>query len=338
MILGILSDLHLGYSHGTKTLPDGTNVRESDVYNSAHRAVRNLLNAGVSAICDLGDLAHVPHPKKRAIRHLISLINEAGVDWYSCGGNHTAQRTSSDSHLYELLVDQCPRFYGAFTGPQFFEDIGAYLIPYDTSENIERALEAVPQGATFIGGHWTFDDADWPGEHVPSAAMPDLPVLLGHWHKRVIKNRPVYIGATDRFAWGEAYNPCGAAIFDTETGQLEFIDHQVRRWVDITVTPDDYLEGFHYENIEDCIARVNVVATPAQYHSLNLLHIKKKMEPSMEYQIRRIGSEAAPVQSPISPGSLSVVDVYRQRIKKLKVPHGVSKKDVERIGLLALEG
>ena len=333
MRIGILSDMHLGYSHGTKALADGTNIREHDVYTSAYRGLRNLLDAGAECIVDLGDIAHVPHPKKRALITLISLINGAGVNWYSAGGNHTAQRTTSDSHLYELLVDQCPNFHGAFDGPQYFEDIGAYLVPYDTSENVVRGLEAMPDEAQWVGGHWACEDADWPGEHVPLSALPDRLTLLGHWHKRS-GSGPIYVGATDRFAWGEAYNPCGVAIL--EDGKLEFIDHQVRRWVDITVTPDDYLEDSHYENIEDCIVRVNVAASPDQYHAINLLFIRKKLAPSLEYQIRRHGYEAPESSATPITGTISVVDGFRNRIASAKIPKGVKREDVERIGVTAL--
>lgn len=340
MRIGILSDLHLGYSHGNRVHPDGTNVREQDIYDAAYRGVRNLLDAGVDAICDLGDIAHVPHPKKRAIVNLISLINGAEVDWFSCGGNHTAQRTSSDLHLYDLLVDQCPRFHGAFDGPKYFEQIGAYLIPYDTAGNLGRALEDTPDEAIFVGGHWTFDDADWPGEHVPSVWGVRKPTLLGHWHKRSgswENQKHIYVGATERFAWGEAYNPCGVAIFDTDTRRLDFIDHPVREWLDVTVTPDDYLEDFHYETVENCIVRVNVVATPPQYHSLQLLRIKQKVESSLEYQVRRIGPASTTDEESQRTSSLSIIDGFRDRVAKLKLPKGVTREEVERIGLDALD-
>lgn len=340
MRIGVLSDPHLGYSHGTRTLSDGTNVRESDVYNAAYRAVRNLLNAGVDAICDLGDLAHVAHPKKRAIIHLIHLINEADIDWFSCGGNHTAQRTSSDAHLYDLLVDQCPRFHGAFTGPQYFDQIGAYFIPYDTSENIQRALESVPPDAVWIGGHWSCEDADWPGEHVPLSVLPTgIHTLLGHWHTRSKKDRnPIYVGATERFAWGEARNPCGAAVYDTDTGLIEFINHSARQWVDISVTPDNYLEDDYYESVENSIVRVNVVASPEQYHSLHLLQLKQKLAASMEYQVRRVSPDhTAETQKTITKG-FSIIESYRERIKQAKIPRGIKRRDVERIGVEALEG
>lgn len=339
MLIGILSDLHLGYSHGNRVLPNGTNVREQDVYDAAYRAVRNLLDAGVDAIVDLGDIAHVPHPKKRAILNLISLINSADVDWYSCGGNHTAQRTSSDLHLYDLLIDQCPRFHGAFDGPRYFDKIGAYLIPYDSPDNLARALDATPAEAVFIGGHWTFEDADWPGEHVPLAHRVAKPTLLGHWHKRTgtwDNQKHIYVGATERFAWGEAYNPCGVAVFDTDKRRLDFINHPVREWVDIKVTPDDYLEDTHYENVADHIVRVNVMATPEQYHAIQLLRIKQKMEPSLEYQIRRVGLSSTAVQEN-GTISLSIIDGFRERVARAKMPAGVARAEVERIGLDALD-
>jgi len=338
MRLGFLSDIHFGYTHGNKAYPDGTNVREQDVYDAAFKGLRNLQAANVEAIVDLGDLAHTPHPKKRSIIRLITLINSAGMDWFSAGGNHTSQRTNSDSHLYELLIDQCPRFSGAFDSGVYFEGIGGYLIPYGSREDIEKSLEAIPTDARFIGGHWACDDADWPGEHIPSDQLHGVRTFLGHWHKRGnAGGNPTYVGATERFAWGEAYNPTGVAVFDTDTGQLEFIDHEVREWVDITVTPDNYLEDSNYEQVEGAIVRVNVEATADQFSALQLLRVKKKLEPSLEYQIRRVGSEATQIEA-AGPGSLSLVDGFRERIARAKMPAGIRRAEVEDIGLQALTG
>src|SRR3712207_3645967 len=120
--------MHLGYHRGTKVNKSGVNVREQDVIDAAFAGVRNLLDAGVSAIVDLGDMAHVPAPKKRAVLALIELVSSSGIPWYSANGNHTLQRSSSDIHLYNVLATQCPSFKG-YTKPTYVPEIGAALIP-----------------------------------------------------------------------------------------------------------------------------------------------------------------------------------------------------------------
>lgn len=346
MLLGILSDLHLGYTRGHKTLPNGTNVRENDVYEAASKAVYNLLLEGVDSIVDLGDIAHTPSPRKRTLLKLIDLINDADIDWYSVNGNHTLQRTSSDTHLYDFINWACPRFHGAYAGPLFVPRIGAYLIPYDAPERVAEALAAVPSEARLVAGHWACDDADWPGEHIDRTLLPkNIPTFLGHWHTRHLNNQkgyhnpfrdPIYVGATERFAWGEATNPTGVATYDTETKALRFINHKVRPWVDIVATPEDYLEDGHYEQTEDAIVRVRITATPEQYHSLDLVSVRKKLASALEFQILRAGSEEVNYSTDRSTTDFSIEDNWRDQVKRARIPKGLKREDVERVGLEAL--
>jgi DNA repair exonuclease SbcCD nuclease subunit len=348
MLLGLVSDLHLGYTRGHKTMPNGCNVREYDVYKAARQAISNLVDAGVDAILDLGDIANVPNPKKRALINLIDLINSTGLDWYSCNGNHTLQRTASDAHLYDLLKTQCPRFHGVYAGPAYIPAIGAYLVPYDVSRRVEDALRVIPTEATLIGGHWACDDADWPGEHVDRKHIPDnIPVFLGHWHTRSIRGvseigfagrirNPIYIGATERFAWGEAENPTGVATYDTERQVLTFIDHPTRPWVDVRVTPDNYLEDRHYENVQGAITRVHITASPEQYNSLDLVSVRKKLASSMEFQVLRSGLIKTNASTERRASSFSISDQWRDQLKRARMPKGIKREDVERVGLEVL--
>jgi DNA repair exonuclease SbcCD nuclease subunit len=333
--IGLITDIHAGYTRGNRINKQGVNVREADIYNAAAKGVENLIYARVDAVVDLGDMAHVPAPKKRAIKFLIELIKSAGVPWYSANGNHTLQRTSSDLHLYDILSEYAPNFRG-FTKSEYNSDLRAMFIPYGTSDEIRRGLSRVPESASFIAGHWAANDVPFPGDHVRVDDLPEIPTFLGHYHTR--KNpagHPTYIGATERLAWGEANNPTGVAVWDTETKTLEFIDHDARQWVDIVVTPEDYLEDRHYEQVEDAIVRVTAQATAEEYLSLDLVSIKKKLAPAIEYQIRRHATKSEAVTA-ATTASLSLGAGWHEHIRQVKLPKGVQRKEVERIGIEAL--
>lgn len=349
MRIGLLSDLHLGYTRGHKALSNGCNIRENDVYLAARAGVENLLNANVDAILDLGDIANVPNPKKRALIELINLINSTGLDWYSVNGNHTLQRTQSDAHLYEFLKQQCPRFVGVYAGPTLIPALGGYLIPYDAAIRVQEALVTIPHDIQFVAGHWACDDANWPGEHINRDLLPDLiPTFLGHWHTRSLRDHqeyilseylrtPIYIGSTERFAWGEAKNPTGVSIYDTDNRVLTFIDHTARSWVDIWVNPEDYLENKHYEQIEDAIVRVHITASPEQYHTLDLVSLRKKLVSSLEFQVLRAGAIENHALTERSAASISIGEHWRISIEHAKMPRGIKRADVERVGLEALD-
>lgn len=332
--IGFISDMHLGYSRGKKVNAEGVNQREADVYEAAWNAVINLREAEVDVIIDLGDMAHVPNPKKRAILYLISLVRMAGVPYFSANGNHTLQRSSSDLHLYDVISAYAPNFRG-ITSPRYITDLRCLFIPYGTSDEITAALSDRHPDTDIIAGHWACDDVPFPGDHVRVDDLPEIPVFLGHYHTRNLINKPtpVYIGSTERFAWGEWKNPTGVAVYDTEDRMLEFINHETRRWHDIVVNPDTYL-GDYYDEIEGDILRVSIEATPDEYASLDLVALRKRLAPALEYQIRRIGEKRTPETTVAT--SLSLIEGWESHIKSAKLPKGASRKEVKKIGEAAL--
>lgn len=342
MRLGFISDIHAGYHRGTKVDPiTEINIREQDVYLAAEEGIRALVEVGVDAIVDLGDMAHTPSPKKRAVRELIRLVQWAGVPYYSANGNHTLQRTASDIHLYDIISEYAPNFRG-FKSPAYEADLRGLFIPYGTSDEVRDALRIVSRHSVeFIAGHWACDDVPFPGDHINVSDLPrGIPTFLGHYHTRKMPKvyyfqEPIYIGAIERFAWGEAQNPTGVLIWDTEEKTLEFIDHETRRWVDIVVNPDTYLEDKYYEKVEDAIVRVTVEASAEEYASMDVVALRKKVSPSLEYQVRRHSNALQIESSPVTRG-LSVHGAWHEHIKKARLPKGVSRKEVARIGTEAL--
>jgi DNA repair exonuclease SbcCD nuclease subunit len=315
-----MSDVHAGYTRGTRE-SEGVNVRETDVLAAASLAIGNLIEAGVEAIVDLGDLFHVPAPKKRAILHMVRAINDSGLPFYSVNGNHTLVRTRSDIHIYDVLSEFCPKFKG-FTEPTFLADssplamAGALFIPYGT-ENEALQDELLMQEAGFIAGHFACDDVPFPGEHVAVQDLPNLPVFLGHYHTRGGN----YIGATERFAWGEATNPTGVAVYDTDTQMIQFIDHATRPWVDITATAEEILDVLRgrMEELEGSIVRSNVTATPEEYHGLDIKAIREATKGALEFQIRRVGATETFTTDNADTTSYSLIEAWQDHVRKAKL-------------------
>lgn len=332
--VGLVADIHAGYVRGTRDNAYGVNVREQDVLDAATKAVHNLMDAGVEAIVDLGDLFHVPAPKKRALLHMVHLINESKVHWFSANGNHTLQRTKSDLHVYDVLGSLCKKFHGAVQ-PSIEPITGAYLIPYGTEV---EALQNVPSDAKFIAGHFACDDVPWPGEHVSVKDLPYKPTFLGHYHTRTYQpgqKPPIYIGATERFAWGEWQNPTGAMIYETDTGFIDFIDHETREWIDVTTNVERLLDTLRGRDLEGKIVRVSVEATPPEYHGLDIKSIRDIARGALEFQIRRAGSkETFTPQEHTDTQTYSLLDAWRQHTERLK-PVAV-RKEVRAIGERAL--
>ena len=319
MRIGLITDMHLGYSRGNREDAFGVNQREQDIIGSAWAGVSNLHKAGVEAIVDLGDMAHTPHPKKRALMALINMINQSDTPWYSANGNHTLQRTKSDIHLYDVLESLCPNFHG-YTAPAFIRDLGFYLIPYGTEA---EALGNLPLDTRFIGGHFACDDVPFPGEHVSVTDLPSgIPTFLGHYHTRKVGtlwDSPVYIGATDRLAWGEAKNPTGVAILDKDSMAIEFIDHPAREWLDLQTTAEGVMDAIR-PDLTGKIVRLTVQATGPEYHSLDIKAIREIARPALEFSIRREGTaEAFSVADHADTQTYSLMEAWEQHAKNRKL-------------------
>lgn len=334
MKIGLLADLHLGYSHGTKTNKDGVNQREQDVIDAAMKAVDILIENKVDAIVDAGDLAHVPAPKKRALMTLFSMMERASpIKFYSVNGNHTLVRTNSDVHLYDVLRDRCENFRG-YTKPTYVEEIRGYFVPYSTnSEEIREWLSSTPEEAAFVVGHWACDDVPFPGEHILTEELPNIPVFLGHYHTRKV-GQPTYIGATERFAWGEWQNPTGVAIFEPPGFQdLEFIPIPTREWVDIRRTDKDYLD---IPDVKDKITRVSITCSIQEYQQLDMVKLRKKLDGALEYQVRRMEPDSETEEEIPTILTASLYDSWKEHLSKKRMPVGISRREVEEVGSRAI--
>lgn len=345
MKIGLIADIHAGYVRGTRDNAKGVNVREQDVLDAASSAVTSLMNVGVDAIVDLGDMFHVPAPKKRALLHMMHLIKNTGIPWYSANGNHTLQRTKSDLHVYDVLHDLCPKFHG-YTKPTVVGEISAYLIPYGTEV---EALEHIPEDIRFLAGHFACDDVPFPGEHVSVKDLPDLPTFLGHYHTRTINLKtlkgskikanvgwegPVYIGSTERFAWGEANNPTGVAIY--ENNSLTFIEHRTREWEDVTTDVERVFDELRGRDLEGKIVRVSVEATVPEYHGLDIKSVRDAARSALEFQIRRVGAGEALVVDHADTQTYSLLDAWQQHTASLRPAE--MRKAVQGLGSKALAG
>lgn len=286
MRVGIVSDLHQGYSHGSRVIADGpmagTNAREADFISAAWDAITNLKAQNVELIIDGGDMAHVPAPKKRAIQALIDLIRYAEVPFYSADGNHTSLKGSSDIHLYDILSSETPNFFGAISAQVFdHEGYKIGLVPHSytpevTIERVQGILDASPD---ILVGHWAASDIQYDSAQVPLEYLPaSIPVFLGHYHRHVEQRSPLpnYIGSTERTAWDQWDYPTGATLFDTKTGKIEHILHKTRPFVNLEATGEDYLEALDREDLEDAVVRLTVTTDRHTYGTLRLAEAKRK--------------------------------------------------------------
>ena len=340
MKIGLISDIHFGFHHGSRVNEQGVNVREQDFIDAGNAALSNLVSRGVDVIVDGGDMAHVPAPKKRAISALIDHVR--GVDplrYLSADGNHTALKSTSDVHLYHILNQECPNFVGAVGGPVLTEE-GIALIPHDYDpEVVKRRIEIVMQeDPIMLVGHFAANPAyDRAGSLDPAFLPTDIPVWLGHYHRHVESERGNinYIGSTERTAWDQWEFPTGATIFDTATGEVEYVEHDARRHVNLLADTSNYLDVFENEDLNDAIVRLTITATPEEWNALDTRRTTRLAAAggALEFTQRRAKDKNKEEPELAATDSESIVDGWKKHVSSSDTTF---REEVEKRGIEVL--
>ena len=85
-------------------------------------------------------------------------------------------------------------------------------------------------------------------------------VCSGHYHHRSRTDNIQYLGAAMEYTWSDYEDPRGFAIFDTDTGKLEFIDSPINifektLYDDVAISGNELL-SINFEQFKDKIVKV----------------------------------------------------------------------------------
>lgn len=343
MRVGLISDIHFGYHVGNKVSERGINVREQDFIDAGSAALNNLANAGVDVIVDGGDMAHVPAPKKRAIAALIEHVRSVDhLRYLSADGNHTSLKSTRDIHLYDILAQECPNFVGARTATVTEEGIALIPHSYDPEDVIRWIDEAMKQDPIMLVGHFAasnveFDRTRVDMEHIPT----DIPVWLGHMHRHMEYDnaQPHYIGSTEHTGWDQWDYPTGVTVFDTETGDTDYIEHTTRRFVNIEADKDNYLDLIRQDGLEDAVVRLTIKATPEEWNTLDTRITQRIAQEAgaLIFTQRRAKDKDTPQSRLEATSTEDLTEGWKARLKDSKVPKEL-RPEVEKKGIEVLYG
>lgn len=326
MRIGLISDLHYGYHVGNKVNEEAVNARESDFYKAGFAAISSLVGRGVDVIVDGGDLAHVPAPKKRALSELIDHVRSVDpLRYLSADGNHTSLKSTADIHVYDIIAQECPNFVGAIK-PTVTEE-GIALIPhsYDPEQVIRYVDEAMKSDPIMLVGHFAASNIDFDHTKVDIKYLPtNIPVWLGHYHLHTEspKGLPSYIGSTETTAWDQWDFPHGATLFDTETGEVEYIEHETRRFVNLIADPSNYIDVFDRDDLADSMVRLTITATPEQWNTLDTRETRRlaQSKGALVYTQRRAKDKTEAEVAEVAYTDEGITEGYRRRVKGSEVP------------------
>ena len=158
-------------------------------------------------------------------------LNSGDFHMHLLVGNHDVlYRNTNAINSPDVIFHNYPNVT-IYTEPTVVE--GVLLVPWINKENYASTistLESTP--AKYVLGHFELAGFEMHRGQVSDSGMSadifhrfEL-VMSGHFHTRSSKGNVTYLGSPFEMTWSDFNDPRGFHIFDTETGELEFIQNQ----------------------------------------------------------------------------------------------------------------
>jgi DNA repair exonuclease SbcCD nuclease subunit len=228
--IALIADTHFGVRGNNDNFHDNMEVFYSQVffpYLKQHK-IKSIVHLG-----DVFDNRRTIDIKtaKRAREYFFEPLQEAGIKMDVIAGNHDLYKkeTSDVSTLGEFVKK-------AYTNIRIFHDTteidNVLYVPWINRENRERTMKAIDQtDCEFVFGHLELTGVNY--SRVQVATHGDDPnifskfnhVFSGHYHYRNTLGNITYLGSPTEHTWIDAGTKRGFHIFDTSTGEIEFIEN-----------------------------------------------------------------------------------------------------------------
>jgi hypothetical protein len=149
--------------------------------------------------------------------------------------------------------------------------------------------------------------------------------------------QPHYIGSTEKTGWDQWDYPTGVTIFDTETGEAEYIEHETRRFVNIEATAENYMDLMRQDGLEDAIVRLTIKASPAEWNTLDTRTTQRIAQEAgtLIFTQRRAKDKDTPQSRLEAVDTEDLASGWKSRLNDSKVPPEL-RPDVEKKGIEAL--
>lgn len=232
------SDSHLGHTSGNRITPDGTNVRQSDFFNTFLICVDRIIGEQPDVVVHAGDLFNSIRPSNKviefAIREFQRILDNTDATILVIGGNHEKPKMNTVTHVFDImkLSLDVRSEHGIVVNGEFSDERVLFvheaplsvtintnifhLLPYRlTTQEMIADLATIKSeygDANIMVAHGTLPmegiplsiDALPPTEFIALSKKMDI-VLLGHNHNPSDDtiNNIFTLGSIDRGGWDE---------------------------------------------------------------------------------------------------------------------------------------
>jgi DNA repair exonuclease SbcCD nuclease subunit len=167
---------------------------------------------------------------KHGREYLLNPLNDLNA-WALVGNHDTYYKNTNDVNSLELLLDGYKNINVINTPTEIhFEDKLFLLMPWICPENERECIDAITNTkADVVIGHFEITGFEMyrgtvcdEGLDVSIFRRPPM-VLSGHFHHRSQNGNIHYLGTPYEMTWSDHGDIKGFHIYDTDTGELEFI-------------------------------------------------------------------------------------------------------------------
>jgi DNA repair exonuclease SbcCD nuclease subunit len=231
-----IADSHLGRSAFNKLADDGSNLRETLIYENFLAGIEAIIKAKRDVVVHAGDLFDTVKPKTKAYTTALDgllRLHDAGIPVVMIAGNHSMQKNAYTTSAFEVLTRASTELHVAYSFKYECVEIGDtlfHLIPnmLHAADYAKAAAEIrigkdhnnvlVTHGlASTIQDKRLSTVAEF---ELTSEILPETMdyIALGHYHGQMqISPNAWYSGSQEYLTYGEIRDAKGALAVDLDT-------------------------------------------------------------------------------------------------------------------------
>ena len=239
-----IADTHLGRATFQKTTEDGSNLRETLIYENFLAAIEKICDECPDVLVHAGDLFDTVKPKTKAllvVMQALDMLDENHIQFIAIAGNHSMPKNAYTASAYEILKKAHPeihvahsfRYENVFLKGTLFHLIPNMLHAADYRTAAEEALSWVRNGfygnlkvdhhvlvthglASTIRDKRLSTVAEF--ELTPEILSESFDyIALGHYHGQMqVGPNAWYSGSIEHLTYGELKDKKGALSVDLD--------------------------------------------------------------------------------------------------------------------------
>ena len=199
-----------------------------------------LLQHDINTIIHCGDLMDRRkyvniNTAKCLQRDFLNVISERNYSYHQILGNHDCfHKNTNATNSFSVISKNGNIFLYEKAAEVEFDRCKILFVPWICDDNYTETFDLIKKtNAVYCFGHFEFNGFQM-YRGMPSHGGMDKSafnkfdlVCSGHYHHRSRTDNIQYLGAAMEYTWSDYEDPRGFAVFDTNTGELEFINSPI---------------------------------------------------------------------------------------------------------------